>query len=141
MGASKAPRLHLRDAGIPARHARDVPIMTLSVVPHGVVASVVPHGVMTGVMRVSVMPRDVVRPCRSRSDGHGECRRTQRQRNKRPAERIQLDHTQLILFDTPNPRRRVTADIRASYASCVMARARRDAAVQDRFQGHSAIIS
>src|SRR6202043_1947508 len=46
-----------------------------------------------------------------------------------------------FLFDTPNSHRLVRTDIRGSYASCGMARARRDAAVQDQFRGHSAIIS
>jgi len=40
-------------------------------------------GVVGGVTRL-------VGPCRSRRGRGGECRRTQRQRNKRPAERNQL---------------------------------------------------
>src|SRR5260370_14862099 len=45
-----------------------------------------------------------------------------------------------FLFDTPNPRRRVRAAIRRSYARCGMARERRGAAVKDQFQGDYAII-
>src|SRR5258708_23880298 len=57
MGVGKPTHLHLRHADMPARCARDVPIMTISVVP---------PGVMTGVARMSVPRGAVMRPCSSR---------------------------------------------------------------------------
>ncbi len=54
MGVGKAAHLYLRHAGIPTRCARDVPIMTISVVP---------PGVMAGITRMNVPRGAVMRPC------------------------------------------------------------------------------
>jgi hypothetical protein len=54
MGVGKAAHLDLRHPGVPARCARNVPKMTMSVVP---------PGVMAGVTRMSVPPCAMVRSC------------------------------------------------------------------------------
>ena len=51
MGVGKAAHLYLRHAGIPTRCARDVPIMTISVVPPGVMAGITR---MTGEARLEL---------------------------------------------------------------------------------------
>ena len=132
LALAKPRDLHLRDAALPARRARDVPMMTMSVVT---------SRMMADVMRVSVTPCAVMRPCRS---GSGRERRmppnTTPAQPKRPAKRNQLNHTQSSLTP-PFPIGPLKSRHPGAYANCGVARARRDAAVQKRFRGHSAIIS
>ena len=71
---------------MPARRPRDVPMMMVT-------AMGVMPGMMAGMMGAHVPPCAVMRPCRSRSSGDGDCRRTQGQRDKRPAKRNKLNHT------------------------------------------------
>ena len=93
IGIGKAFRLHLRDAAVPARGARYLPMVMV-----GVVSRMVP-----GVIAAGMPPCAVMRSCRSRSGGYDDGSRTQSQRQeaksvakrvtKRTAKRKQLNHT------------------------------------------------
>ena len=88
-------RLHLCHAAIPARGAQDLPMM-MRVMPR----------MVPGVIGTGVPPCAMVRPCRCRSSGNGDRRRTQSQRNqtKRPAERKQLNHNLSSMTHPQAPR-------------------------------------
>jgi len=64
---------------------------------------VVPPGMMAGVMRMRWPPCAMVGSCRCGGGWNGECRRTQRQCEKRPAERRWLKHTQFIISSLTPP--------------------------------------
>jgi|SoimicmetaTmtLPC_FD_contig_31_18853566_length_420_multi_3_in_0_out_0_1 hypothetical protein len=78
IGIGKAFRLHLRDAAVPARGARYLPMVMVGVVPR----------MVPGMKAAGMPPCAMVRPCGSWTNGDGDGSRTQSQgdETKRPAE-------------------------------------------------------